>query len=112
MIKVIVFYIYTSYLYYAFYPIILQGKLYNSEYLKLRVKTEEANLKHSEEIDKLKLKSAPLNSIIDQKQDSLNKIQIQYNRLKSSSDKEIERLKAELEKQKQNYISSKRSAQK
>lgn len=89
------------YLYYAFYPIILQGKLYNSEYLKLRVKTEEANLKHSEEIDKLKLKSAPLNSIIDQKQDSLNKIQIQYNRLKSSSDKEIERLKAELEKQKQ-----------
>ena len=89
------------YLYYAFYPIILQGKLYNSEYLKLRVKTEEANLKYSEEIDKLKLKSAPLNSIIDQKQDSLNKIQIQYNRLKSSSDKEMERLKAELEKQKQ-----------
>ena len=88
------------YLYYAFYPIIVQGRLYNSEYLKLRVKAEETKLKHSEEIDKLTLKSAPLNSIIDQKQDSLNKIQVQYNRLKSSSDKEIERLKAELERQK------------
>lgn len=89
------------YLYYAFYPIIIQGKMYNDKYLKMRFKSEEDNLKYNEETSKLKSESAPLNSIIDQKQDSLNKIQVQYNRLKSSSDKEIERLKAELEKQKQ-----------
>ena len=85
----------------AVWPILGQGKLYAEKFLKQKLKVKQKATEHMEEVSRLKAQAAPLNSIIDEKEAHMKKLQADYKRLQYTSEKEIAELKAQLEEQKQ-----------
>lgn len=85
----------------AVWPILGQGKLYAEKFLKQKLKVKQKATEHMEEVSRLKAQAAPLNSIIDEKEAQMKKLQADYKRLQYTSEKEIAELKAQLEEQKQ-----------
>ena len=85
----------------AVWPILRQGKVYAEKYLEQRLQIKQKATEHMEEVSRLKAQAAPLNSIIDEKEAQMKKLQADYKRLQYTSEKEIAELKAQLEEQKQ-----------
>lgn len=83
---------------YAMYNIIERGKDYVESYLESTFSKYRLNSKLNDDIEKLMREIAPLKIQLEQKQKALNSIQLDYDRLKN---KELTKLKEELEKQKQ-----------
>lgn len=85
----------------AVWPILGQGKVYAEKYLEQRLQVKQKENEHMEEVSRLKAQAAPLNTIIDEKEVQMKKLQADYKRLQYTSEKEIAELKAQLEEQKQ-----------
>lgn len=85
----------------AVWPILGQGKLYAEKFLEQKLKVKQKATEHMEKVSRLKAQAAPLNSIIDEKEAQMKKLQADYKRLQYTSEKEIAELKAQLEEQKQ-----------
>lgn len=85
----------------AVWPVLGQGKVYAEKYLEQRLQVKQKDTEHMEEVSRLKTQAAPLNSIIDEKEAQIKKLQADYKRLQYTSEKEIAELKAQLEEQKQ-----------
>ena len=85
----------------AVWPILWQGKLYAEKFLEQKLKVKQKATEHMEKVSRLKAQAAPLNSIIDEKEAQMKKLQADYKRLQYTSEKEIAELKAQLEEQKQ-----------
>lgn len=83
---------------YVIYNCIVSGSNYIEEYLNEAISKEILRYTAVEKLDDNKREAQKLQSQLKLKQDSLNKIQLDYDRLKN---KELTRLKEELEKQKQ-----------
>lgn len=85
----------------AVWPVLGQGKVYAEKYLEQRLQVKQKDTEHMEEVNRLKAQAAPLNTIIDEKEAQMKKLQADYKRLQYTSEKEIAELKAQLEEQKQ-----------
>lgn len=85
----------------AVWPVLGQGKVYAEKYLEQRLQVKQKATEHMEEVSRLKAQAAPLNTIIDEKEAQMKKLQADYKRLQYTSEKEIAELKAQLEEQKQ-----------
>ena len=83
---------------YAVYNCIASGNSYVEEYLNEAISKEILRYTAIEKLDESKRDAEKMQSQLKLKQDSLNKIQLEYDRLKN---KELSKLKEELEKQKQ-----------
>ena len=83
---------------YAAYNCISSGNSYVEEYLNEAISKEVLRYTAIEKLDENKRDAEKMQAQLKSKQDSLNKIQLDYDRLKN---KELVRLKEELEKQKQ-----------
>ena len=83
---------------YAAYNCISSGNSYVEEYLNAAISKEVLRYTAIEKLDENKRDAEKMQAQLKSKQDSLNKIQLDYDRLKN---KELVRLKEELEKQKQ-----------
>ena len=85
----------------AVWPVLGQGKVYAEKYLEQRLQVKQKATEHMEEVSRLKAQAAPLNTIIDEKEAQMKRLQADYKRLQYTSEKEIAELKAQLEEQKQ-----------
>lgn len=85
----------------AVWPVLRQGKVYAENFLEQKLQIKQKATEHMEEVSRLKAQAAPLNSIIDEKEVQMKKLQADYKRLQYTSEKEIAELKAQLEEQKQ-----------
>ena len=85
----------------AVWPVLWQGKVYAEKFLEQKLKVKQKATEHMEKVSRLKAQAAPLNSIIDEKEAQMKKLQADYKRLQYTSEKEIAELKAQLEEQKQ-----------
>ena len=85
----------------AVWPVLRQGKVYAENFLEQKLQIKQKVTEHMEEVSRLKAQAAPLNSIIDEKEVQMKKLQADYKRLQYTSEKEIAELKAQLEEQKQ-----------
>ena len=83
---------------YATYNCISSGNSYVEEYLNEAISKEVLRYTAIEKLDENKRDAEKMQAQLKSKQDSLNKIQLDYDRLKN---KELAKLKEELEKQKQ-----------
>ena len=83
---------------YAAYNCISSGNSYVEEYLNEAISKEILRYTAIEKLDENKRDAEKMQAQLKSKQDSLNKIQLDYDRLKN---KELAKLKEELEKQKQ-----------
>lgn len=83
---------------YAFYSMNGCGTDYVEAYFEEVFKNEKQEKQYKDTIDKLKREISPIKAQLEQKQKALNSIQLDYDRLKN---KELAKLKEELEKQKQ-----------
>lgn len=85
----------------AVWPVLRQWKVYAEKYLEQKLQIKQKATEHMEEVSRLKAQAAPLNTIIDEKEAQMKKLQADYKRLQYTSEKEIAELKAQLEEQKQ-----------
>ena len=85
----------------AVWPVLRQGKVYAENFLEQKLQIKQKATEHMEEVSRLKAQAAPLNTIIDEKEAQMKKLQADYKRLQYTSEKEIAELKAQLEEQKQ-----------
>ena len=81
---------------YAIYPIIMHGRDFVSRLDNVLLGYEESCYDNSNDSIKLEREIEPLKKQLKQKQDNLNKLQLDYDRLKN---KEMAKLKSELEEQ-------------
>lgn len=79
---------------YAIYPIIMHGRNFVCKFDNILLAYDEEYYDHSNDNSKLEREIEPLKAQLKQKQESLNKLQLDYDRLKN---KELAKLKAELE---------------
>lgn len=85
----------------AVWPVLRQWNVYAEKYLEQKLQIKQKATEHMEEVSRLKAQAAPLNTIIDEKEAQMKKLQADYKRLQYTSEKEIAELKAQLEEQKQ-----------